>query len=104
MRISDWSSDVCSSDLALQLFHRRAVHKALSIDDIQLGMVELGAGRSHTPEEVAAPPADLPEIPPVDDQSLNLRTRKSALRTRTPRQRDYLNQLLRHSITLGLGR
>ncbi|HEY9573548.1 MAG TPA: PhoH family protein [Pusillimonas sp.] len=88
---------------ALQLFHRRAVHKALSIDDIQLGMVELGAGRSHTPEEVAAPPADLPEIPPVDDQSLNLRTRKSDLRPRTPRQRDYLNQILRHDITFGIG-
>src|SRR3546814_13119416 len=66
-------------------------------------MVELGAGRSHTPEEVAAPPADLPEIPPVDDQSLNLRTRKSDLRPRTPRQRDYLNQILRHDITFGIG-
>src|SRR3546814_14939014 len=49
---------------ALQLFHRRAVHTALSIDDLQLGMVELGAGRSHPPAEVAAPPAALPAMPP----------------------------------------
>lgn len=88
---------------ALQLFHRRAVHKALSVDDIQLGMVELGIGRSPSPEEADTPPADLPEIPPVDDQSLNLRTRKSDLRPRTPRQRDYLNQILRHDITFGIG-
>ncbi len=88
---------------ALQLFHRRAVHKALSIDDIQLGMVELGAGQSQTPQEPAAEPAALPEIPPVDDQSLNLRTRKSDLRPRTPRQREYLNHILRHDITFGIG-
>src|SRR3546814_16440089 len=62
-----------------------------------------GGGRSNTPEEVAAPPADLPESPPVDDQSLNVRTRKSDLRPRTPRQRDYLNQILRHDITFGIG-
>ncbi|MFW7340361.1 PhoH family protein [Pollutimonas sp. H1-120] len=88
---------------ALQLFHRRAVHKALSIDDIQLGMVELGAGQSQAPQEPAAEPAVLPEIPPVDDQSLNLRTRKSDLRPRTPRQREYLNHILRHDITFGIG-
>ncbi len=89
---------------ALQLFHRRAVHKALSIDDIQLGMVELGAGRSQAPKEAAAEPdPPLPELPPVDDQSLSLRTRKADLRPRTPRQREYLNHILRHDITFGVG-
>src|SRR5690606_26471373 len=63
---------------ALELFHRRAVHKPLSIDDIQLGLVELGAGRSQAPEEAAPEPVvALPELPPVDDQSVQLRTRKS---------------------------
>ncbi|NYT80498.1 PhoH family protein [Alcaligenaceae bacterium] len=88
---------------ALQWFHRRATHKALSVDDIQLGMVELGVGRETAGNESAPEPAALPEIPPVDDQSLSLRTRKSDLRPRTPRQRDYLNSILRHDITFGIG-
>lgn len=88
---------------ALELFHRRAVHKALSVDDIQLGMVELGAGRSQVDDDPAPAPNALPEIPPVDDQSLNLRTRRSDLRPRTPRQREYLNHILKHDITFGVG-
>jgi phosphate starvation-inducible PhoH-like protein len=88
---------------ALEWFHSRAVHKALSIDDIQLGMVELGAGRSQRKDEPAVVPAPMPDEQPVDDQSFNLRTRKTDLRPRTPRQRDYLNQILRHDITFGIG-
>ncbi len=87
---------------ALELFHRRATHKALSVDDIQLGLVELGAGRTAP---AGTDPHDnvLPELPPVDDPSMNLRTRKSDLRPRTPRQRDYLNNILSHDITFGIG-
>ncbi|MFT0547088.1 PhoH family protein [Allopusillimonas ginsengisoli] len=89
---------------ALDLFHRRAVHTPLSVDDIQLGMVELGAGRLPEAEQQALPIREtLPEMPPVDDLSLNLRTRKSDLRPRTPRQREYLNNILRHDITFGVG-
>lgn len=92
---------------ALELFHRRAVHKSLTTDDIQLGLVELGAGHSlATPEAPAAEPAEvLPELPPVDDLSagLVLRTKRSDLRPRTPNQRDYLNQILKHDITFGVG-
>lgn len=89
---------------ALGLFHRRAVHTPLSVDDIQLGMVELGAGRLPEAEQQTLPTQEtLPEMPPVDDLSLNLRTRKSDLRPRTPRQRDYLNNILRHDITFGVG-
>ncbi|NYT87019.1 PhoH family protein [Pollutimonas harenae] len=102
-RVSITGEQAKAAAKALQLFHRRAVHKALSIDDIQLGMVELGAGRSQISKAVEEAPPLLPELPPVDDQSLNLRTRKSDLRPRTPRQRDYLNQILRHDITFGVG-
>jgi len=89
---------------AVNLFHQRSVHKPLSIDDIQLGLVELGASRSADD----LPPAEvkpLPELPPVDDQSsdISLRTRRSDLRPRTPRQRDYLNNILKHDITFGVG-
>lgn len=89
---------------AVQWFHDRAVHKALTIDDIQLGLVELGASRTQLPAEPeSAEP--LPEIPPVDDLSsdLVLRTRRTDLRPRTPRQREYLNNILKHDITFGVG-
>ena len=100
---------------AIHLFHRQARHKDLSIDDIQLGLVELKASpassspatqrstnRSKEPlvqEEV------LPELPPLDDESdsIALRTRRNDLRPRTPRQRAYLNNILRHDITFGVG-
>ncbi|NLC36416.1 MAG: PhoH family protein [Alcaligenaceae bacterium] len=90
---------------ALEWFHERALKNPLSIDDIQLGLVELGAGR--LPDERDAEPGAetqaLPDLPPVDDRSLSLRTRRSDLRPRTPRQRDYLNQILKHDITFGVG-
>jgi len=90
---------------ALEWFHERARKGPLSVDDIQLGLVELGAGRmpdaqgSETEPEAGA----LPELPPVDDMSLSLRTRRSDLRPRTPRQREYLNNILKHDITFGIG-
>ena len=102
-RVSITGEQAKAAAKALKLFHRRAVHKALSIDDIQLGMVELGAGRSQEAEAAEPAVAELPELPPVDDLSLNLRTRKSDLRPRTPRQREYLNHILRHDITFGVG-
>lgn len=89
---------------AVEWFHQRAAKGPLSVDDVQLGLVELGAGRMPD-EQDAAPsePAPLPDLPPVDDMSLSLRTRRSDLRPRTPRQRDYLNQILKHDITFGIG-
>ena len=90
---------------AVQWFHDRAVHKALTIDDIQLGLVELGAGRTQLEPEPVAKAPELPELPPVDDLSMDLvlRTRRTDLRPRTPRQRDYLNNILKHDITFGVG-
>lgn len=88
---------------ALNWFNQRAEHKPLSIDDIQLGLVELGAGRPASQDE--SPFEHLPELPPVDDRSgdIVLRTRRTDLRPRTPRQRDYLNQILKHDVTFGVG-
>lgn len=83
-------------------FHDRAAQHALSVDDIQLGLVEIGVGRSVTPTMPAFDPS---EFPPLDDESgtIALRTRRSDLRPRTPRQRDYLNNILKHDITFGIG-
>ncbi|MEO6985098.1 MAG: PhoH family protein [Paralcaligenes sp.] len=83
---------------ALEWFYQRAVHRALSIDDIQLGLVELGAGSAQP----SSKPAE-PELPVEPDERIVLRTRKSDLRPRTPRQREYLSQILQHDITFGLG-
>src|SRR3546814_7290457 len=65
---------------ALQLFHQRAVHKALSVDDIQLGLVELGAAPTQTPDLTEETPPLLPDPPAVDDQ--RLRPRKDRQSTR----------------------
>ncbi|OZI71094.1 PhoH family protein [Bordetella genomosp. 12] len=89
---------------ALRRFYEQATHRALSVDDIQLGLVEIGVGRRTEVQE--EDPRDIdPSLPPVDDQSdgIALRTRRSDLRPRTPRQRDYLNNILKHDITFGVG-
>ena len=115
---------------AIHLFHRQARHKDLSIDDIQLGLVELKASpvpassasstsassssassypassrSANRSKELLAQEEVLPELPPLDDDSdsIALRTRRSDLRPRTPRQRAYLNNILRHDITFGVG-
>ncbi|WP_447982421.1 PhoH family protein [Achromobacter kerstersii] len=88
----------------LRRFHEQAVHRALSVDDIQLGLVEIGVGRQEDkPEAEQAREAD--PLPALDDESdsIALRTKRSDLRPRTPRQRDYLNNILKHDITFGVG-
>ena len=88
----------------LRRFHEQAVHRALSVDDIQLGLVEIGVGRQEEKmkEELAQ---EMDPLPALDDESdgIALRTRRSDLRPRTPRQRDYLNNILKHDITFGVG-
>ena len=105
---------------AIHLFNRQARHKDLSIDDIQLGLVELKASPAPSNPASSSPATQrstnrskeplvqeevLPELPPLDDESdsIALRTRRNDLRPRTPRQRAYLNNILRHDITFGVG-
>ncbi|KGD94081.1 phoH-like protein [Achromobacter sp. RTa] len=88
----------------LRRFHEQAVHRALSVDDIQLGLVEIGVGRQEEElkEELSQ---EIDPLPALDDESdgIALRTKRSDLRPRTPRQRDYLNNILKHDITFGVG-
>lgn len=92
---------------ATKWFHDRAVHKALTIDDIQLGLVELRAAKTarRSKERPSALLTEDPSTPaPVlNEGELNLRTRRRDLRPRTPRQRDYLSQILSHDICFGIG-
>jgi phosphate starvation-inducible PhoH-like protein len=74
---------------ALKNFWMRA-DAPLTIDDIQLGLVELRG-------------ADPAVAPDGNDGSPVLHTRRSDLQGRTPRQREYLRNILAHDITFGIG-
>jgi phosphate starvation-inducible PhoH-like protein len=82
--------------------HQRAAKYPISVDDVQLGLVEIGVGRAPSASRQEFDPS---EFPPLDDESgsIALRTRRTDLRPRTPRQRDYLNNILKHDITFGVG-
>ncbi|RZJ11928.1 MAG: PhoH family protein [Rubrivivax sp.] len=73
----------------LESLYERA-RRPLSAETLQLALVGAKA-----PEPVKAPP--------VDDGAIVLRTRRADLAARTPRQHQYLQQILSHDITFGLG-
>ena len=70
---------------ALQKFYADA-RRGLTVDDIQLGLVEF---RQRRPVE--------------DDEGPVLATRRSDLRGRTPRQRRYIQDILEHDLTFAIG-
>jgi phosphate starvation-inducible PhoH-like protein len=91
---------------ALEMFYGRA-GSALSVDDIQLGLVEFRSPRSALAaqpvrEAALAVPAGTP-APLPGDESPVLHTRRADLQGRTPRQREYLRNILSHDITFGIG-
>jgi phosphate starvation-inducible protein PhoH and related proteins len=72
--------------------------EALSLDDVQLSLVER---RQPTPTPVSAGTAGT--TADGDTGSPVLHTRRADLQGRTPRQRDYLRNILGHDITFGIG-
>jgi len=84
-RVSGESAQAEKGAQAVEHFYNRA-HDALSLDDIQLGLVELTRGRAD--DEDAGP---------------RLRTRRAELRARTPGQHGYIEHILSHDITFGIG-
>lgn len=86
---------------SIEVFFHQATHQALSIDDIQLGLVELKA------QHQAASTTSIDDFstPSITDENtaFQLRVRKSDLRPRTPRQRSYLQNILHTDITFGVG-
>jgi phosphate starvation-inducible PhoH-like protein len=98
-RISVEGERADSAAAGLLYLYERAEHP-LSVEGLQLSLVELGA-------TVAAHDAD--EAPPTpgpveDEQGFVLRLpRRQDLRGRTPRQRDYLRNILSHDISFGMG-
>jgi phosphate starvation-inducible PhoH-like protein len=71
---------------ALEHFYDRASDE-LTLDDVQLGLTELVQGSR------AAPPAEGPQ----------LLTRRTDLHGRTPRQVQYIENILAHDLTFGIG-
>jgi phosphate starvation-inducible PhoH-like protein len=71
---------------ALQRFYQQAAHD-VSLEDVQLGLIEISG--------VA--------VPPAENDSLVLQTRRRDLHGRTPRQIQYIRQIREHDITFGIG-
>lgn len=88
---------------AVKWFHQRAVHKALGIDDIQLGLIELKAKQAPAPNGSHQTIITERQQVALSDEALNLKTRKRGLRPRTPKQHEYLSQILANDITFGIG-
>ena len=92
-RIEGASESAQAAIAVLEAFLERA-HKTprtISIDDIQLYFVEQ-RGRREAPRDA------------TDDSALpQLHTRRPDLRGRTPRQRDYIEAILAHDITIAIG-
>ena len=101
-KITMYGAQAEAASTLLFALHQRAAKHQISVDDIQLGLVEIGVGRLPNTAKQEFDPS---EFPPLDDESgtIALRTRRSDLRPRTPRQRDYLNNILKHDITFGVG-
>ncbi|KAF0814023.1 PhoH-like protein [Andreprevotia sp. IGB-42] len=72
---------------ALEYFYNEALIP-LDIDYIQLGMVEMTRASDDTP---------------IDPDAPVLKTRRSDLRGRTPRQTEYIKAVMAHDITFGIG-
>lgn len=73
---------------ALTRFYLLADTQELSVDDVQLGLVELRQAPSSDAEADSQP---------------GLRTRRHDLRGRTPRQGAYIRAIQEHDVTFGIG-
>jgi phosphate starvation-inducible PhoH-like protein len=90
----------------LERFYAQAA-KVISVEDVQLALIEQ---RSHpakadtTKVTEDSNPEDIDEERALSEiESPTLRTRKHDLRGRTPHQSQYLNAILAHDITFGIG-
>ncbi|HET7773077.1 MAG TPA: PhoH family protein, partial [Burkholderiaceae bacterium] len=77
---------------ALRVLERFAgvAHRAIDVEEIQLAMIEMGAAQPIT-------------IDGEGTEGTVLRVRRAGLTGRTPNQRQYLQQILGHDISFGIG-
>jgi phosphate starvation-inducible PhoH-like protein len=98
-RVEGSSENAQAAIAVLEFFLERArkTQRAISVDDIQLYFVELRGRRDASYDaRYSAPEGDDSALP-------QLHTRRPDLRGRTPRQRDYIEAILAHDITIGIG-
>ena len=87
-----------AASAALQYLYEHA-DQPLSVDQLQLNLVELGAMTAAHDTDEDTPPQGAP-----GEAEVVLRLpRRQDLRGRTPRQRDYLRNILAHDISFGMG-
>ncbi|MBL8522832.1 MAG: PhoH family protein [Betaproteobacteria bacterium] len=79
----------------LNRFYAKA-HNDLSVEEIQLGIVEMSHARDSRDNKAAA-------AAEVVDEEIALHTRRADLRARTDRQSQYIRQMQTHDITFGVG-
>jgi len=89
-RVTGSAAATAKAAQALERFSRQASH-GLSLDDVQLGLVEIASASESAQPELR------------DDESPVLRTRRADLHGRTPRQVDYLRNILAYDVTFGVG-
>ncbi len=89
-RISGPNRKVELAVTALQHFYNES-DKPLDLDVIQLDLIELIMPKNGDP------------APSATEPSLQLKTRRSDLRGRTPRQTGYIKAIQEHDITFGIG-
>jgi phosphate starvation-inducible PhoH-like protein len=75
--------------------------KIISVEDIQLALVEQRA--AHLPTKPKLSTLVKKEEVSTNLESPILKTRKSDLRGRTPHQTEYLQAILEHDVTFGIG-
>jgi len=104
-----------NAERAVELLERfyAVANKVVPIEEVQLALVEQRAGlkpRATDPDAAPAARADAPEETDVDAEAVPeslesplLKTRRSDLRGRTPHQIQYLNAVLNHDISFGIG-
>jgi phosphate starvation-inducible PhoH-like protein len=82
----------------LQRFHSQALKHDLTVDEVQLGIVEARVNQTSQPSAAG-------NHGNVGYHTANyqLRTRRSDLKPRTPRQAEYIEHILKHDITFGVG-
>ena len=88
------AAQVALAAALLERFHAQAHKHDLTIDEVQLGIVEARASQSTR--------ALSKQTTSVSDD-YQLRTRRSDLKPRTPRQAEYIDHILKHDITFGTG-
>ena len=101
-----------NAERAVELLERfyAVANKIVPIEEVQLALVEQRAGLKPRPDgsPAAAAKPDPPQAIDADPapeslESPLLKTRRSDLRGRTPHQIQYLNAVLNHDISFGIG-